>query len=67
MKRSIAPNKRQYGISLEEVKKVMSFDVYKTLYDLIYQVEGEHFLFHMNFINGMEFDDKKRKLRKHAY
>ena len=30
-KRLIASNKRQDGISLEEGKKAMSFDIYKTL------------------------------------
>ena len=37
MKRLIASNKRQDGISIEEGKKAMSFDVYKTLCDIIHQ------------------------------
>ena len=38
MKRVIASNKRQYGISLDEGNKAASFDVYNTLYDVIHQV-----------------------------
>ena len=45
MKRLIYSNKRQDGISIEEGKKATSFDVYKTLCDIIYQGEGEYFLF----------------------
>ena len=37
MKRLISSNKRQDGISLEEGKKAMSFDVYKTLCDVLEQ------------------------------
>ena len=41
MKRVIASNKRQDGISIEEGKKAISFDVYKTLCDVLHQGEGE--------------------------
>ena len=36
MKRVIASNKRQDRISLNEGKKAMSFDVYKTLCDVLH-------------------------------
>ena len=45
MNRVIAYTKRQYGISLEEEKKAMSFNVYKKLCDIIHQGEGEDFIF----------------------
>ena len=45
MKILIASNKRQDGISLEEGNKAMSFDVYKTLCDVLHQGEVEEFLF----------------------
>ena len=50
MKRAIASNKRQSGINIDEGKKAMSFDVYKTLYDVLYQEEGEDFLFAHEFL-----------------
>ena len=50
MKRLISSNKKQDGISLEEWNKVMNFDVYKTLCDVIHQVEGEDFLFSNSFL-----------------
>ena len=50
MKRIISSTKRQDGISLEEVKKAMSFDVFKTLYDVLHQGEGEDFLFAHTFL-----------------
>ena len=48
-KRLIASNKRQDGISLEEVKKAVIFDVYKTLCDVLHQGEGQDFLFDYAF------------------
>ena len=45
MNRVIDSNKRQYGISLEEGKKAMSFDVYKTLRNVLHHGEGEDLLF----------------------
>ena len=50
MKRVIASNKRQDKISLEGGKKVMSFDVYKTIYDVLHQGEGEEFIFSHTFL-----------------
>ena len=50
MKRVIASNKKQYGISLDEVKKAMSFDVCKTLCDVINPGECEDFLFVHSFL-----------------
>ena len=40
MKRVISSNKRQAGISIGAGQKAISFDVYKTLCDLIHQGEG---------------------------
>ena len=50
MKRVIASNKRQYGISIEEVDKATSFDVYKSLCGVLHQGEGEDFLFAHAFL-----------------
>ena len=50
MKRVIDSNNRQYGISLEEGNKAVSFDVYKTLCDILYQGEGEVILFAHAFL-----------------
>ena len=50
MKRVIASNKRQAGISITEGKKSMSFDFYKTLCDVLHQVEGGDFLFAHSFL-----------------
>ena len=56
-----ASNKRQDGISLEDGKKAMSFDVYKTLCNVLHQVEVEDFLFSHVFLtmelNLMERSD----------
>ena len=41
MKRVIASNKRQDGISIEEGKKAMILYIYKTLCDVLHQGEGE--------------------------
>ena len=45
MNRVIDSSKRQYGISIEEGKKAISFYVYKTLCNILHQWEGEDFLF----------------------
>ena len=50
MKRLITSNKRQDGISLEEVKEAMSCDVYKTLCGVLHQGEGEEFIFSHTFL-----------------
>ena len=50
MKRVIASNKRQDGISIEEGKKAMSFDVYKTLCDVLHQGEVEDLLLENTFL-----------------
>ena len=49
MKRVIASNKRQDVIGLEEGNNVMSSDVYKPLYDVLHQGEGEELFFHIHF------------------
>ena len=38
IKRVIASNKRQAGISIDEGNKAMIFDVYKTLCNVLHQV-----------------------------
>ena len=50
MKRVIASNNKQAGISINEGKKSISFDVYKTLYDVLHQGEGGDFLFAHSFL-----------------
>ena len=50
IKRVIISINRQYGISLEEGNKEMSFDVYKTLCDVLHQGKGEDFLFEHSFL-----------------
>ena len=50
MKRVIAFNNSQYGISIYEGNKDMSFDVYKTLCDVLHQGEVEEFLFEHAFM-----------------
>ena len=59
-KRVIASNKRQYGISLEEGKKAIIFDVYKRLCDVLHQGEGEDFLFVHAFLK-MEWNLMARR------
>ena len=50
MKIVVASNKRQSGISLDEGKKAMIFDVYQTLCDVPHQEEGEDFIFAHPFL-----------------
>ena len=50
MKKVIASYNRQDGISLEEGNKAVSFDVYKTLCDILHQREGEEFIFAHAFL-----------------
>ena len=45
IRRVIDSNKRQYGISINEGKKAMGFDFFKTLCDVLHQVEDEEFIF----------------------
>ena len=59
-KRVIASNKRQYGISLEEGKKVIIFDVYKRLCDVLHKVEGEDLIFAHTFLT-MEWNLMARR------
>ena len=45
MKRVLAANKRESGASLDEGKKAMSFEVYKRLFEELYNGKGgDHFL-----------------------
>ena len=68
MKRAIASNSRQSGISLNELNKAIIFDVYKILCNVLHQVKGEDFTFaHAVFFNGMQFYGKKGQFCKHAY
>ena len=49
-KRVISSNKSQSGISINEGKKAVHFDVYKKICNLLHQGEGEDFLFAHAFL-----------------
>ena len=50
MKRVVASNKREYGAILNEGKKSMNFEVYKRLYEELYNVKGDDHLFAHDFL-----------------
>ena len=60
MKIFVAANKREYGASLDEGKRAMSFEVFKRLCEELYNGKGD------DHYNGMEFNGEKRQLCQYA-
>ena len=50
MKRVVVANKRQTSDIIDEGNKAMSFEVYKRLYEELYNVKGDDHLFAHDFL-----------------
>mmetsp|Transcript_2437 Transcript_2437/g.2289 ORF Transcript_2437/g.2289 Transcript_2437/m.2289 type:complete len:93 (+) Transcript_2437:76-354(+) len=50
MKRTVATQKAKNGVSLDEGKKFMSYEVYTKLCELIYKEEGDDYAFANTFL-----------------
>ena len=50
MKRHVAAKKRESGVSLDEGKRAMSFEIYRKMCEELYSGEGDDYLFAHTFL-----------------